>query len=373
MAAARAVLNTDANSNSPSAAAEAAVRIQLVAQQAGLRAELDCLDRMQQAAEAAAAAAARRAAAVQAARDGVAALEAQEEALDGAVCALCCADSLVMRQWRQGTWQAQEVVEAGVLAQRQPLASLGRRLAEVQRQEMAAFRRQADNANATRPVAATEQPAASAGSGGASSRGQTLAAAQLLDPLAGLKTEAAAAAVVAAASTELQELQPVTQQWSELAAASGDRLAALRATAAELEGAMGALRAEGGAAPLAQLREAAAAAEEGSAAVVCARQALSEWWTTPAVTATPWVKREFESRGRGSGVGEWKLHRAGGHPWRRWMGASHRASTATHFCTPAGEGRSAEEWLRLLGDQQRAQRQREQVLTDSNRRRAVVS
>lgn len=38
----------------------------------------------------------------------------------------------------------------------------------------------------------------------------------------------------------------------------------------------------------------------------------------------------------------------------------------------AGEGRTAEEWLRLLGDQQRLQRQRDALADSSNRRRGVA-
>jgi hypothetical protein len=54
---------------------------------------------------------------------------------------------------------------------------------------------------------------------------------------------------------------------------------------------------------------------------------MTEHWTWPALTATPWVQRE---------------------------------------------GRTAEEWLRLLSDQLRLQRQRDALADNSNRRRAVA-
>lgn len=315
VAAARAAA-ASANGSGSSSAPDSTQHQELAAQQAGLRAELECLERAQRAAGKAAAASSQRAAEVQAARDSVAALEAREQALDAAVRALCCADSQVMRQWRQDVWRAQEAVEMGVLAQRQPLAALGQRLAEAQRQELAAFRR-----------AAAQQPAGSVVGGSASARSSVLAAAQLLDPLAGLKTETAAEGVMAAAAAELRELQPAAVQWAGLAEAAAGRLAALQSVAAELQGKVGALRDEGGSSALAQLREAAAAAEEGSAAVGRARQALSEWWTSPAITATPWVKRELLGRCCQGGCGG-GMRRASPALSRRCWLVAHRQRAA---------------------------------------------
>lgn len=219
-------------------------------------------------------------------RAHVAVLEQQEAVLDGTLRALCCADGQVMRQWRQGTWRAQEALEAGVLAQWQPLAQLGQQLLEAQQQELAAFRRQAAGCSA---AGAGGCPA---GSAAAATDAVVQAAAQRLDPLAHLKTVEHAAAEVTAAAGELQSLQPVEQQWAELAVASSTQLAQLQATAQELQQRVAALQAEGGSAALQQLAEAAAAAEEGTALVAAARQAMTEHWTWPALTATPWVQRE---------------------------------------------------------------------------------
>lgn len=271
------------------AGAEAAARAYLAAQQAGLRAELASLDQAAQATQEQAAAAAARAQQVGERQAQVAALEQQEAALDAAARYLCCADSRVMRQWRQGTWRAQEVLEAGVLAQRQPLAQLSQQLLEAQQQELAAFRRQTGSSGAAAAAAGKEAAAAPEAAAAAAAQ----AAARLLDPLAHLKTAEHAAEVAAAAASELEGLQPVQQQWAELAAASGAQLAQLQATAAELQQRVDALQAEGGSAALQQLREAAAAAEEGTALVGAVRQAMSEHWTWPALTATPWVTREF--------------------------------------------------------------------------------
>ena len=307
VAAARAALSPVDSPHDP-AAADAAARTLLAAQQAGLRAELECLSRAQQASEAAAAAAAQRAEAVRAAQAQAAALEAREAVLDDAVRALCSADGQVMRQWRQGTWRAQEAVETGVLARREPLAALAERLAQAQGQELAAFREHAGHAAAKRLAAGGEHPAAApaapaSAADGSPAGSQATAAAQLLDPLAGLKTEAAAQAAVAAAQAELQELRPAGQQWAELATAAASRLAALQATAAELEGQVAALQQAGSAETHKQLQAAASAAEEGAAVIAHARQALTEWWTSPAVTATPWVKREQGLLGRAAGGG----------------------------------------------------------------------
>ncbi|PRW60151.1 hypothetical protein C2E21_1578 [Chlorella sorokiniana] len=306
---------------------EAAVRACLAAQQAGLRAELACLDRAAAAAEEQASAAAARVQQVEGRQAQVAALEQREAALDGTLRALCCADGQVMRQWRQGTWRAQEALEAGVLGQRQPLAQLAQRLLEAQQQELAAFRQQAASGEAAGASScAAAQPSKELGAA-AQRDAAVLAAAQLLDPLAHTKTAEHAAAVVAAASEELQGLQPVQQQWAELAAVSSRELAQLQGTAEELQQRVAALQAEGGSAALQQLAEAAAAAEEGTALVGAVRQAMTEHWTWPALTATPWVQRE---------------------------------------------GRTAEEWLRLLSDQLRLQRQRDALADNSNRRRAVA-
>ena len=274
---------------------EAAMRACLAAQQAGLRAELACLDRAAQAAEERASVAAARVQQVEGRRARVAALEQQEAALDGALRALCCADGQVMRQWRQGTWQAQEALEAGVLGQRQLLTQLGQRLLEAQQQELAAFRQQAAGGSPT-GVGGGEAAAAAAQPDAA-----VQAAAQLLDPLAHLKTAEHAAAVVAAAAVELQGLHPVQQQWAELAAGVSTQLAQLQGTAEELQQRVAALQAEGGSAALQQLAEAAAAAEEGTALVGAVRQAMTEHWTWPALTATPWVQRECSGCVTGAG------------------------------------------------------------------------
>jgi hypothetical protein len=216
--------------------------------------------------------------------------------VDSTVRALCAADRRLMREWRQGCWAAERAVEAGLLAQRQSLAQLGQQLLDAQRREMAGFRGLV--ASAAAPAAANSGPAANQlGSGDA--RAATAAAAQLLDPLAHLKTEGHATALLAAAADELQQLQPVAQQWAELAGATSSELAGLRQTAAELGREVQALvggegeEAEGAASgAMQQLREAASAAEEGMALLGPTRQALTEWWTSPAVTAAPWVKRE---------------------------------------------------------------------------------
>ncbi|KAL4458546.1 hypothetical protein ABPG75_013411 [Micractinium tetrahymenae] len=300
VAAARAALAAPADNSEAAASA----RLQLAAQQAGLRAELHALDRARQAAEKQGAAGAQLAAAVREGTAAVAELEQQEAAVDAAVRALCAADSAAMRAWRQGTWQAQEQVEAGVASQRQPLVQLAQQLLEAQRAELAAFK-----------AAGSEAGSKATGKATAAASLAVKEAAQLLDPLANLRSDQHAAAVVAAAAAELRQLQPVLQQWEALAAASSSQLAALQSTAGELEGRVRALQEDGGAdAAMAQLREAAAAADEAGALVGRTRQALSEWWTSPAVTAAPWIKRE---------------------------------------------GKSADEWLRLLGDQHRALQQRE--------------
>lgn len=277
VAAAREALAPAADPGSDSAAAHT----QLAARQAGLRAELQSLDRARQAAEQRGAAAAEEARAVRAEAAAVAELEGQEARLDAAVRALCAADGAAMRAWRQGTWKAQEQVEA-VAAQRQVLAQLAQQLLDAQRAELAAFRAAASEAGSKAPGEAP--PAASSA---------TREAAQLLEPLAHLKSDEHAATVVAAAADELRQLQSSLQQWEALANASAGRLAGLQSTACELAGRVAALQQDGGAdAAMAQLREAAAAAEEAGALVVRTRQALSEWWTSPAVTAAPWVKRE---------------------------------------------------------------------------------
>ena len=272
--------------------ADAAARAQLAAWQAGLRAELQSLEGARRAAEVAAAAAGERAQRLRASTAAVTKLEQQEVAVNGAIRALCVADSTVMRRWRQGTWQAQEVVESRVVAQRRPLAQLGQQLLEAQRSELAAFA--AAPALAAAKHSQQEQepagPAATAGKRTAADAHVAVrAAAQLLDPLAHLKTDEHAAELVAAAAAELRQLKPLRQQWAELAARGGEQAAALAAAADELGAGVQALQegcADG------WLREAAAAAAEGMELVGRTRQALSEWWTTPAVTATSWVKRE---------------------------------------------------------------------------------
>lgn len=337
---------------------EAGARALLAAQQAGLRAELACLERAAQEAEAAASAAAQRAAQAEEQRGRAAALQAEEAAVDEAVQALCCADGRVMRQWRQGTWRAQEAVETGVLAQRQPLLQLSRQLLEAQQRELAAFQAAADGAC----CGGDAQPAAACGGGAVA------AAAQLLDPLAALKTEKHASAVVAAAQAELAELQPAEERWLAADAAAASKLAALQEAAAELEQQAVALQgeasgAEGGPTALQQLQEAAAAAEEGAALVAAARQALTEWSTSPAITAAPWVQR----KSRRCIASHMDGMLACGSECA--AGARHPASFFSPAQPTAGEGRTAEEWLRLLQDQQRAQRQREALTDGSNRRR----
>lgn len=283
-----------ASAASETGGSEAAARACLAAQQAGLRAELVFLDRAAGEAEEQADAAAARVQQVGGRRAHVAVLEQQEAVLDGTLRALCCADGQVMRQWRLGTWRAQEALEAGVLAQRQPLAQLGQQLLEAQQQELTAFRRQAVGCSAAGAggCAAARPGKEEGGSAAAATDAAVQAAAQRLDPLAHLKTAEHAAAEVAAAAGELQSLQPVEQQWAELAAASSTQLAQLQATAQELQQRVAALQAEGGSAALQQLAEAAAAAEEGTALVAAVRQAMTEHWTWPALTATPWVQRE---------------------------------------------------------------------------------
>lgn len=276
-------------------------RTRLAAQQAGLRAGLACLEGARRRAEDADDVAAQRAQQVTGQREELVALERREAALDAAVRALCVADSRVMRQWRQGAWRAAEHVEAHLLPRRQPLLDLAERLLDVQRRELAAFRSSATAAAAA--GAGKEQAGSAAACGGGSGGGWrgaatagAAAAAQLLDPLAHLKDGGHAAALVQAATAELQQLQPVREQWAALAAGSAAQLAELQAAAAQLQAQAQALQQDGGSAPLAQLREAAAAAKEGAALVGRVRQALSEWWTSPAVAATPWLKREIEGR-----------------------------------------------------------------------------
>ncbi len=361
---------------------EAAARACLAAQQAGLRAELAYLDQASRSAEEQAGAAAAQVQQVEERRAQVAALEQREAALDGTMRALCCADGQVMRQWRQGTWRAQEALEAGVLGQRQLLVQLGQQLLEAQQQELDAFRRQSAGGGAggagdcTPPCNKQCAVAASAATSTAQPAAATQAAAQLLDPLAHLKTAEHAAAVVAAAAEELQGLQPVRKQWAELPGAAGADLAQLQATAEELQQRCDALQAEGGSAALQQLAEAAAAAEEGTALVSAVRQAMTEHWAWPALTATPWVQRECRLAGRDVPCTvlfllalrtctqfHCKMHAC--------LQLSHQAPDSC--CTlPAGEGRTAEEWLRLLGDQLRLQRQRDALADNSNRRRAVA-
>ncbi len=255
---------------------------QLAAQQAGLRAELQFLEHAREAAEQQGASAAEEAEAVHARAAAVVQLEEREAGVDAAVRALCAADSAAMRAWRQGTWQAEERLEAGVAAQCRPLSQLAQQLLEAQRAELATFRAAGSQAGGK---VADEAPSAASAA--------VRKAAQLLNPLAQLKSDEHAAAVVAAAADELHQLQPVLEQWQALASASEDRLEALQSTAGELAGRVAALQQDGGAnAAMAQLREAVAAAEEAGVLVAHTRQALSEWWTSPAVTAAPWVKRE---------------------------------------------------------------------------------
>lgn len=293
VAAAQAALASQVPADGSGEAAAAADRTRLAAQQAGLRAELACLEAAKGRLQEAAAVAAQRVRQVEGGRSHVAALEEQEGRVDSTVRALCAADSRLMREWRQGCWAAEQAVEAGVLAQRQPLAQLGQQLLDAQRRELAGFRGPAAAGSAASRGPAASQPT----SGGA--RAATEAAAQLLDPLAHLKTEGHAAALLAAATVELQLLQPVARQWAELACATSSELAGLQQTAAELQRQVQALvggegeDTEGAASgAMRQLREAAAAAEEGMALLGPTRQALTEWWTSPAVTAAPWVKRE---------------------------------------------------------------------------------
>lgn len=361
---------------------EAAARACLAAQQAGLRAELAYLDQASRSAEEQAGAAAAQVQQVEERRAQVAALEQREAALDGTMRALCCADGQVMRQWRQGTWRAQEALEAGVLGQRQLLVQLGQQLLEAQQQELDAFRRQSAGGGAggagdcTPPCNKQCAVAASAATSTAQPAAATQAAAQLLDPLAHLKTAEHAAAVVAAAAEELQGLQPVRKQWAELPGAAGADLAQLQATAEELQQRCDALQAEGGSAALQQLAEAAAAAEEGTALVSAVRQAMTEHWAWPALTATPWVQRECRLAGRD--VPCTVLFLLALRTCTQFHCTMHACLQFSHqapdsCCTlPAGKGRTAEEWLRLLGDQLRLQRQRDALADNSNRRRAVA-
>ena len=294
VAAAQAALaSQQASSGASGEAAAAAEHTRLAAQQAGLRAELASLEAAKGRLQEAAAVAAQRVRQVEGARGHVSALEEQEGHVDSTMRALCAADSRLMRQWRQGCWAAEPAVEAGVLAQRQPLAQVGQQLLDAQRRELAGFRGLAAAGSAANSGASASQPT------GSGARAATAAAAQLLDPLAHLKTEAHAATLLAAATDELQLLQPVARQWAELARTTRSELAGLQQTAAELQREVQALlggEGEGaeGAAPgaMQQLREAAAAAEEGMALLGPTRQALTEWWTSPAVTAALWVKRE---------------------------------------------------------------------------------
>lgn len=279
VAAARETLATQADPSFASALAHT----QLVAEQAGLRAELQSLERAQQALEQDGGAAAKEAEAVRADAAGVAALEQQEAHVDAAVRALCAADSAAMRAWRQGTWQAEERVQAGVTAQCQPLVHLAQHLLAAQRGELAAFL-----------AAGSEAGSKAAGEEPVQAPTAVREAAHVLDPLARWRSDEHAAAEVVAAADEVRQLQPLLQRWEATATASGGELVALQSAAGELAGRVEALQQDGSAdAAMAQLREAATSAQEAGKLVAGARQALSEWWTSPSVTATPWVKREW--------------------------------------------------------------------------------
>ncbi|KAI3435906.1 hypothetical protein D9Q98_001964 [Chlorella vulgaris] len=297
---------------------EAAHRRLAAAKVAGLNAELGSLERaLRQALEAA-----------QSAQQGqrVTALQGQlaeqlqlEQAVDAAVRAMCEANARVLQQWRQGSRQAAGQLKAQVSLQSQSLLLASQRLLAAQREELAAFRQQTP-LGAPGPAQQLPQPATDKGTAAVSKNelenamvgADTVAAASLLDPLARFKSAAHAASLLQQAGTELQQLLPLQEQWAELRRSSDAQLADLQQTAAQLQQEVQQLGVDGGVAALHQ--EAAAVAGQGVELVGRVRQALSEWWTTPAVTATPWLKRG---------------------------------------------GKTALEWLTVLAEQQRALRQRE--------------
>jgi hypothetical protein len=59
--------------------------------------------------------------------------------LDRSLALLCKADAGIMRQWREGTWQAQGFISYSILASRKPLQQLGARLVEAMQHELQAF------------------------------------------------------------------------------------------------------------------------------------------------------------------------------------------------------------------------------------------
>jgi hypothetical protein len=261
----------------------AACRTRMAARQAGLRAEVASLDRARRQAEEAAAGAANQAQQVREQRDALAAAQQQASALDVAIHGMCVADGQIIRQWRQGEAHAEEHVQACILAKRQPLAQLSQQLPQAQRAELAAFC-EAGLQKGHRGDTST--------SSGQRALQPPAAAALKLDPHCVLKTSDHVAATVASAAAELEQLLPSAKRWAELVAASSSQQQELQQTAAALQQQVQRLQQEGGSQAAAELRQAVAAMEEGRALAGRVRQALSEWWTMPAVAATPWLKRE---------------------------------------------------------------------------------
>ena len=276
---ARAELRTTAAGVNDAAAAS------LHADPAGLRAAVAAAEEAEHAAQEQAARSAQRVEQTHAQLREAEVLHAREASLDSHISALCAADAQLAREWREGSWAVSEFVGGTLLAA--PVEQLGHELLAAQREELELE---------LRPAAA-----ASCSDGGLEAPPPS-AAVLRLDPLAALKTPEHAAEVLARASAELEQLQPVAREWGASAERAAARMQELQQGAEQAEAAAAGEEAEV-AALVRQLEATAADAEQGAELVDAVRTALGEWWSCPALHATPWIKRERGGEGGGGGGG----------------------------------------------------------------------
>lgn len=267
-------------------AGEARLRT-LAAQQAGLQAALAEAERQRARLAEHYSDAAERGARARRQLQALAAAEEEEAALDARVVALCRADLALQRGWRQGAWEARAFVEDRLLRRVPELQVLGRQLEAALGEELQAF------AELAWPTTSGES-GCRRGNGAAA-----IKSAIPLDALAPAKTEAHARELLAAAEAELERLRPLREQWAGLLEAAKGSATQLQGAAADLEARLAVLQEEAAGSSAAALAAAEAAAAEGRASVAEVREALREWWASPAVHVVPWVKHE------GKNASEW--------------------------------------------------------------------
>ena len=234
--------------------------------------------------------------------------------------ALCAAEAQLLGHWQQDAADLRAFMEGPVAATASRLRELSSRLPAAMAQELAAFRRR-------------EAPPAPP-------RQQLPAAAHKLDPLCHLRQPEHLAGLAKEAGAEVGQLQPEHQRWTELLRRGAAQLQALEAAAAGAEAEAAALaESSGGAAQ--QLQAATSAAEDGAAAAQAVRSALTEWWSSPALyCAGPDLKGESRA-----GRGRESVH---------LLNLPCTLKPHHPRPSPAVDGKTAPEWLRLLSEQRDA-------------------